>query len=178
MSNDSIVKSKETELFEHLRQEALRIEEDALFSAKAHFASAPLWRWMHILLGLPAAIGAGIAGVSAFKDQTMIAGAISIGVAALTSISTFLNPGDRASAHTAAGNSYLSLRNQARIFRTIELLSTDSAESVKPRLLKISERRDDLNSSSPLIPNWAYRKAKKRIEAGEAEYAVDQDKSN
>lgn len=153
--------------------ECQRIEEDAEYSAKSHFDAAARWRRVHLWVGLPAAILAAIAGVSAFRDYADAAGAISIIVAALASVSTFLNPGDKASTHHATGNSYLALRNQARVFRTIELVTIDSNERAVARLLDFTTRRDDLNANSPQPPRSAFERARKGIEEGEAKYKVD-----
>ena len=43
------------------------------------------------------------------------------------------------------------------------------------KLRELVERKNELNSSSPQIPPWAYKKAKVGIEAGEATFQVDKD---
>src|SRR5262245_4505588 len=102
------------------QNEAMRIEEDSLHSSKSHFEAANLWVKLHLSLGIPAAILAAIAGVSALKECPVVAGILSFAVAALSALSTFLNPSERANAHLNAGNQYMSVRNRARIFREIE----------------------------------------------------------
>ncbi len=57
-------------------RESQRIEEDALYSAKGHFEAARTWSRIHLWIGLPTAILAAVSGVSAFKDETVIAGAL------------------------------------------------------------------------------------------------------
>ena len=156
---------------EALRDEALRIEEDAQHSAKGHFVAAERWRHVHLWLGIPAAVGAGVAGVSAFASLTTAAGVVSFLVAALTATTTFLNPGGRADTHTRAGNGYIALRNKTRIYRTAQL-PNEEPKTLTKRLLELSTQRDELNGSSVQIPRWAYQEAKRRMAAGEAEYAV------
>lgn len=41
------------------------------------------------------------------------------------------------------------------------------------QLKELVERKNELNSNSPQIPGWAYRKAKAGIIAGEAKFEVD-----
>jgi hypothetical protein len=103
--------------------ECERIEEDAEHSGKAHFNAAASWARVHLWLGLPTAVLAAIAGVSAFKQHPELAGVLAILVAAITAATTFLNPSGRASAHQTAGNQFLTLRNQTRVFRTVTLAS-------------------------------------------------------
>ena len=156
-----------------IADEASRIEEDSLHSAKGHFEAARHWSRAHMWLGLPTAIIAGVAGVSALQDQTLVAGTLAIVAAALASVSTFLNPSKRAAAHHFAGTKFNSLRNRTRAFREVELHSgapiQDPAEHVK----LLGRERDELNEASPQIPRRAFERARRGIEAGEAQYEVD-----
>jgi hypothetical protein len=118
---------------------------------------------------------AAIAAASAFlkSDRNIAAGLISTLVAALSAMTTFLNPNARAAAHLKAGNNYDALHNKARIFRTIECWGGDSDSILTKKVKDLSGEKDKLNRESPQPPKWAYRTAKKGIAAGEAEYAVD-----
>jgi hypothetical protein len=154
-------------------REAQRIEEDTLHSAKGHFAVAALWTKMHFWIGIPTTVFAAWAGVSMLKNDPMLGGGLAIGVATLSALSTFLNPSGRANGHLNAGNHYIGLRNQARVFREIELLASDDRKEQTARLLQLGARRDELNVASPQIPAWAYKRAKAGIGAGESQYVVD-----
>ncbi|MCU7806885.1 MAG: SLATT domain-containing protein [Candidatus Thiodiazotropha sp. (ex Semelilucina semeliformis)] len=157
---------------ENLRVEALRIEEDSTYSSKAHYEAARRWGKIYLWLGIPTAIIAGVSGVSAFEEQTLLAGVAAIIAAALASISTFLNPSEKAQAHYTAGFKFTALKNNARIFREIELNDSNS-KNPKSDLLKLSSERHSINEVSPQIPRWAFEKARKGIEEGESTYAVD-----
>ncbi|MEM2991332.1 MAG: SLATT domain-containing protein [Halobacteria archaeon] len=170
-----------------------RIEEDSLYSAKAHFYAAQFWTNLHLWIGIPSAVLAAIAGASAlsrFDNHNIVAGVLSLIVAALTAIATFINPRDKASAHQKAGNEYNSLRNKVGMFYRIEIdtveiahvgsaeIATEDIELTKGKTLldelkELSNKRDELNKESPQIPKWAYKKAKKGINAGEATYRSD-----
>lgn len=158
-----------------LINEAKRIEEDTLFSAKGHFCAARGWTNIHLWLGGSSAILAAIAGASAlskFDYHNIIAGVLSIIVATATALITFLNPSKRASIHQESGNKYKALRNNARIFYDIEINTLDEKNNAE-NLKKLNDQRNKLNLESPQIPRWAFKKARKGIEDGEAEYKVD-----
>ena len=162
---------------EKIINEAKRVEEDSLYSAKGHFEAANRWINVYFWIGIPTACLAAIAGASAlsqFDYHNTIAGFLSIIVAAFTAITTFLNPNERATFHKNAGNMYNSLRNRARIFYQIECGGTKADEELIDRLRELTDLRDELNQNSPQIPRWAYEKAKRGIKAGEADYKVDE----
>ena len=74
-------------------KEAKRIEEAVLFSSKGQFAAAHFWTNFHLIIGVPVVLLAAIAGASAlakFDPDHLWAGILSIIVAALTAVQTFL----------------------------------------------------------------------------------------
>lgn len=161
---------------DNILREAKRIEEDSLYSAKAHFIVANFWTNIHLLIGVPTAILAAIAGVSAlsqFDGSNIIAGILSIMVVASTGVATFLNPNEKANSHLNAGNSYNSLRNKARIFQEIDSYVEKPDKELIMQLKELTIRRDEFNQIFPQIPRWSYNKAKKSIENGESVYKVD-----
>lgn len=163
----------DNELLKEYRREAARIEEDSLHSSKGHYNASARWQDVHLWIGIPNAILAAIAGVSAFKGCDLLAGALALSVAAITAVSTFLNPGDRSAAHTRCGGEYHSLRNRARIFINIVSKQCDSRDEISSKFEELAFKRDELNATSPQIPRWAFEKAKAGIDAGEAEYRGD-----
>lgn len=163
-------------LVEQIVREAQRVEEDSLYSAKGHFVAARGWRSFHFIIGVPTAILAAVAGASALSQMSnggIVAGVLAIIVTALTAVSTFLNPNEKAAAHLNAGNRYNSLRNRARIFREIEVSSGEPEGALLKRLNEMAAQRDELNQNSPPIPRWAFRGARSSIAKGEATYQVD-----
>lgn len=161
---------------EKIIDEAKRIEEDSLYSSKGHLIAANFWRKCHLWLGIPSSILAAIAGgfaLAKFESLAVLAGILAIIVTALTTISTFLNPNEKANCHLNSGNQFNELKNKSRIFYEIEPSLQSSDEELAAKLDELARRRDDLNMSSPQIPRQAYDKAKKSIEKGEADYTVD-----
>lgn len=160
---------------EKIINEAKRIEEDSLYSAKGHFCTGQRWNRLHLWLGTISVAFSAIAGASAlsqFDYHNVIAGVISIIVAGLTAVITFINPNDRASIHRRSGNMYSSLKNDARIFYDIEVNKLDDKKAVED-LKILNNRRSKLNLESQIIPDWAFKKARKGIENGEAKYKID-----
>jgi len=168
----------EQKMKQKIFKEAKRIEEDCLFSARGHFCAAQRWATIHLWLGIPAATLAAIAGASSlsqFSNHNIIAGIIAIAVSALTAVATFLNPNEKATNHRYAGDQYNNLRNNVRLLAEIELdLAIDDKE-ILAELKDINRKRNEFSLKLPLIPRWAYRKAKKGIEKGEAKYEIDKE---
>ncbi len=161
---------------ENIIKEAKRVEEDSMYSAKGHFVAANFWTNFHLWIGIPTAILAAIAGASAlsqFDNHNIIAGILAIIVTALTAVTTFLNPNEKANSHRNAGNKYNSLRNKARIFCEIDCCREDSDQEFAKQLKELAKQRNELNQNNPQIPRWAYKKARKGIEEGETKYKVE-----
>ena len=156
--------------------ESKRIEANCLYTSKGHFAAAQFWTNFHLWIGIPTVILAAIAGITAFAkldENNILAGVLSIIVVVLTAITTFLNPKERANTYLISGNNYDSLLTKARIFWTIDCREEKSEQVLTEKLKDLSERRDKLNREAPQVPTWAYKKAKKGIEEGEADYGID-----
>lgn len=157
--------------------ELQRIEEDCLHSGKAQFNAADRWRGYHYWLGLPSVVLSAVAGGAFLKSEPMVAAALSVVVTVLTALMTFLKPADRAAAHKSSGDQYLSLRNDARVFRQIRLLHVCDDQAAIEGLDEFTKRRNELNTSSLPFARRDYEKARDGIDRGEAAHRVDQGKS-
>jgi SMODS and SLOG-associating 2TM effector domain family 4 len=159
-------------------REAKRIEEALLYSSRGHFTAARLWSNFHLWIGIPMVLLSAIAGASAlaeFDHNHVIAGILSIIIAALSGVMTFLNPNAKAAAHQTAGNKYDSLMNKVRMFWSIDCWRDESDDVLTEKVKYLSEQKDVLNNTCPQPPNWAYKIAKRGIAAGEADYEVDKE---
>lgn len=165
MNSDTII--------EALKKEAERIDEDCIHSAKSHFNASDIWKRRHYWLGIPAIIMGASAGAAIIKDYQEIAGVLSLGATVLTALLTFLKPTEIASSHKSVADQYLALRNDARIFREVELLEDGDVVALPDKLKSLAERRNELNQSSPDIPRNAFEKARKGIDEGENQYRID-----
>lgn len=159
-----------------LRREAERLEEDTLYSSKGHFNAEDTWVRRNYWLGVPATILGAVAGATLIKSQPEWATAFTLLASLLTGLMTFLKPNERAALHRAAASQFLSLRNEARFFREIELLQSDRLDELTERLKALSTVRNELNLKSPSIPRRAFVAARKGIAEGEATHKVDKEK--
>jgi hypothetical protein len=165
--------SKDENLLVELVKEAGRVKEDAEHSAKGHFEAARVWGNCNKWIGVTATVLAAVAGASALAEYGVASAGIAVVVAILTGLLTFLKPSECASRHLKAGNAYNGVRNDARIFANIECHETALGGDLKEQLADLNSRRNVLNTDSPQIPRWAYKKGKAGIDAGEAHYRVD-----
>ena len=155
-----------------LQRESLRLDEDCSYSSRGHFEAERFWSCVNHWIGVPAALVGGAASVSAFQQETLLAGSLAVVAAALAALATFLNPSARAAEHHAVGTKYLSLRNESRFLRETWPNPSDVIP-FRDELASLVKRRNELNESSPPIPRHAFKAARKRIEGGEAKYEVD-----
>jgi len=86
---------------------------------------------------------------------------------------TFLNPNEKATKHTSVGNAYDALMNKVRIFWSIDCWRDESEAVLTNELKDLSNQKDKLNQGAPQPLPFAYRRAKKGIDAGEGKYEVD-----
>lgn len=159
-----------------IKTEIERLEEDCIHSGKSHFNAGARWTRYNTLIGLPSVILSALAGTAFFKDYGAVAGVMASVAAVLTALMTFLKPAERASEHKQAGDQYLTLRNDARIFREIEIDHACDTPAAIAALSGFTKRRNELNQASRQFSDGDRRKARAGIEAGEATHIVDKDK--
>ena len=158
---------------EKIADELQRMEEDCTHSGKAHFNAADRWARWNYLFGIPSVILSTAAGAAFFKDYPILAGTMTLVVAVLTSLMTFLKPGEKSSQHKSSGDQYLALRNNSRVYREIELSAVADDKTAFEALSGLTTRRDELNQASPAFSRADFEKARAGIEQGEAKHAVD-----
>lgn len=163
-----------SDLVAKIRAELLRMEEDCIHSGKSHFNACARWTKWNYLFGIPSVILSALAGTAFFKDYSIVAGIMAAFVTVLTALMTFLKPAERASNHKNAGDQYLSLRNDTRVFRDIEITQFEDDESAIVGMSGLTKRRNELNQASPQFANKDFQKARTGIDKGEALHAVDQ----
>ena len=160
-----------------LGSEALRIEEDALFSGKGHYNACGPWQSRHRWLGGASAVFSAVAAgvASQHGAPPLLVVTLSVLAAALTSVITFLKPNEEADRHRRSGDAHFAIKNRARILRTVELEANSAIEEKLVEALKaLSADLAAARSSAPPIPDGAYKKAKDDIEVKmAADYRVD-----
>ena len=158
---------QERSLRARILEEAQRVEHDVVYSAKGHYEAATGWNRFHLMVGIPTVVCSAVAGASAlaqFPNHTLFAGGLALLVAALTAVSTFLNANRQAAAHQQVGTHYNALRNAIRLFCNVEVPDASDEQALIQQVKTFAKQRDELNVSSPPIPRWAYRQAKREME--------------
>lgn len=169
----------DTTLRAALNDEAKRLIVDSTYTGRGHQAAGGRWAVYNNWLGLPTAVAsallAGGAGVSAVTESRPgLTAGLAFGAAILSAAHGFLRPAERAEEHSLKGNRFIALRNEARLFREIELRSNPDKDDLTTRLTELRKRYADLNETPPLhIPRRDYETAKRGIEAGESSYEND-----
>ncbi|WP_299714519.1 SLATT domain-containing protein [Tardiphaga sp.] len=156
-----------------IRNELSRMEEDCTHSGKAHFNANMRWTRWNYVFGVPSIVLSAAAGTAFFKDYASAAGMMATCVTVLTALMTFLKPSERASEHKNSGDQYLSLRNDARVFREIEIELIVEEPAAVAGMNSLTTRRNELNQASPQFSASDFQRAKAGVDAGEALHAVD-----
>lgn len=162
-----------SEIIEACETESKRIEEDAEHSFKGHYNASALWTKVHYCVGVPLVIFSAWVGADALSSNPNFSGYLALLSAALASAQTFINPAEKSEKHKTAGDDYLALRNNTRLFRE-NLLKSLTENEAQRDLLSFSQKRNDLARMSPVIPRCRYLLAKKDIDAGLAKYRADE----
>lgn len=162
-----------SQILKAIKDEALRVEEDSLYSARGHWEASKPWAHAHFWIGIPLTLASAGSGISAMNDMPHVAACIAFIVAAGTGLATFLAPSQRHQRHADSGNAYKALHNQARIFRAIECELGGPESELLEQLKEFDKIRNSLNAASPVIPRKAFERARQGIEAGEANYLAD-----
>lgn len=152
-------RSEPTEILEQL-------EQDCLYTAKAHYNAERTWSNRHYALGIVLTVVAAAVGTNLLKNVQYISEVASALVAVLGAVTTFLKPSELALRHRSAGNMHLALRNEIRWNKLNSLTGTDAINLVE----RLTNDRNNLLAKSPAIPIAAYTEAKRGIENGEATY--------
>jgi hypothetical protein len=155
--------------------ELARIEEGAEYSSNSQFEQAKLWRGTNLVLGVPAAVLAAVAGATALASTTgrVAAGILALCAAGLGAVMTTLNAARRAEQAHVAGNAYLGLRNDARRLRTIDL-PAQPVDEARQALEELTGRETEINNGAPIPSRLAFRLGKRNIARGGTTYRVDQ----
>ena len=178
-----MTQSAESSTSEALRHaltiEAKKLIVNSTYAGQGHLEESSRWSWWDSWLGVPATLGTTLlaagASVSALLDaQPLVTATIALLATACSTIRVFFKTEDLTQSHGLKGNQYLSLRNEARIFKNLELLSAHNGEELQAHLKDLWQRYNALNELPPLrYSRHSYEAAKRNIAAGEQDYEND-----
>lgn len=155
-------------------REASRIEESCKVSAQNQFEQAKRWQRTNTLLGIPSAALAAVAGATGLTVATgrVPASLLALLAGAVGAVNATLNLGRRIEQAHSVANGYLSLQQDARIMREIDLLAL-SYDDARQRLTELVGRQQELNGTAPIPSRRLYKRAQRNIEEGGQTYEVD-----
>jgi hypothetical protein len=159
-------------LRDEFRKEAHRLLEDALYTYKGHYDAEVHWQRWHFKLGIPATTLGALAGLSLVKTDSLATLTFVLGSASLTGALTIVNPADRAARSRSAAEAWHAQHDRLRQWLNMDLPRLDDI-SARLAVDGFAQDKARLNKTSPPIPDSARRRARKGIEEGEAQHAVD-----
>lgn len=163
-----------TDALETARVEIERLEEDLLYTEKAHLAAASTLRKVHTRLGVFATVTAAASVAAIVAESTAwVPGILALVASISSAVLTFVKPDERATQHLQAGRALGSLRVRMRQFRTLGLLHGMAPDAVRESVASLSEDKAAADAAAPALSDRAFVRGKKAIEAGRFDHAVD-----
>lgn len=158
-----------------LKNESLRLYEELEYTFKAHFIMAKRLGSLNLWIGIPSIILSVVAGCLALTKLVpyfeVFAGITGFAAATFTALLVFLRPVDKHERYGKYGNEYRALMEDIRRFFEIEFYTEKPDNELKIFLDALLSKKKRFDVNSPLLPDWALRKAKKRIELEKTKYA-------
>lgn len=167
------------DLIREIRKEANRVLIDAEYTGRQHMLYANRLRCLNMWLGIPGPlIGAAASGGAALSVLLGWAGVWTATLAFLGAITaaiySFFRPDEQAIRHSAKGAACIAIRNEARRFMNIDLLTGVSIEILTDRVRDLGSRYDALRGQEPTgLPGWTYPRIREQIAAGNYNYEDD-----
>jgi len=163
------------DVVETAKAEIERLEEDVLYTEKAHFAAAATLHKVHTRLGVFATFGAAasVATIIA-KSSTWVPGLLALAASIASAVLTFVKPDERGTQHLQAGRALGALRVRMRQFRSLELVDDVAPQDVRESIASLSQEKAIAHAGAPVLSDRAFKRGKKAIEAGLFDHAADQ----
>jgi hypothetical protein len=150
------------------RDELARLQEDILYTEKAHFAAADRARLAHLSLGIVATVSSAAAAATIVGDTGPTLPAVLALVGTLASaLLTFLKPEQVAQQHLAAGRDLGAIRVQARQVANLDLGRVDDA---RPVIRDLAEQKAAVDRAAPGVGNRAFERGRKKISSGDFDH--------
>lgn len=145
------------------------MQQDLLWTEKAHFETAAHYARLHLWLGITATVAAAFAAASVIADAVpVVSGSAAVLAAIASSIVTFLKPQDTEQKHLTAGRRLGALRVKVRQALTLDLHPGQPEQGDAWRRLAstLAEEKGKIDADAPGTSNRAFRAARAKIEAG------------
>lgn len=150
------------------RDELARLQEDILYTEKAHFAAADRASLAHLSLGIVATVSSAAAAAAIVGDTGPTLPAVLALVGTLASaLLTFLKPEQVAQQHLAAGRDLGAIRVQARQVANLDLGRVGDA---RPLVRDLAEQKAAVDRAAPGVGNRAFERSRKKISSGDFDH--------
>ena len=152
-----------------MADELKSIQEDLLWTEKAHFATAASYARLHLTLGILATVAASVAAATVISENSP---AVAVSAAVISAIAsavvTFLKPQEAEQRYLSAGRQLGALRVRVRHVIHLDLHSDQSEEPEvwRAKVKELAEDKAKIDAESPGTSNRAFRTARKKIQAG------------
>jgi hypothetical protein len=100
-----------------------------------------------------------------YPEVAFIAGCVSITVAVLSGVTTFLNPNKREASHLAAAHGFDKINSDARVFWSVECWLEVSETILTAKLKEFIDRKNELNGKSPQILTGLIKRPRRALRA-------------
>lgn len=150
--------------------EFCRIEEICARAAWAQWETVRIWRVINLGLGSCAVVSAGVAGsvVLAGDRLPVLAGALALVAALLTTVISMVGPARKENQAVEAAKAYQSAETAARQARQVDLPGYTFPQA-RQSLGELTERWHAANRSATPVPRWVNRRAGRRTYTGTTE---------
>ncbi|ERT03694.1 hypothetical protein M595_2161 [Lyngbya aestuarii BL J] len=137
--------------------------------SRAHVLVSIRWSNTHLYIGIPSTVFAALAGVQAISElgQTgsnsgkIIQIILSVLVAGLAPLLTFLNPNERANNNQTASRVYEQIGDRYDAFLLRCLVERRSLTQELDELVQLNLSYSEEKKALPLTPEWAFQQAKR-----------------
>lgn len=152
-------------MHEPLLKECARVEENSIYSAETHHVMAKRQDLLYTTTQLVPALAAAAMGTLAIGQVVPSwVGVVATVAAVVTAVGTVLNPQRSFFQHLFAAKSFTVMKHDARAARDQAPSLTDEQASCLSASLH--ERYNDLVRTAPPTEDWAFNKARLRIQSG------------
>ncbi|MFD6165195.1 SLATT domain-containing protein [Oerskovia sp. NPDC060287] len=150
------------------------LQEDLLWTEKAHFARAETLSRVNFWIGLVGTVSAATAvGAIVTERSPLIASLAALAAAIASGLLTFLKPPDLEKRHLDAGRRLGALRVRVRQAIRFDVPPGSSTPTHELRALArtFADEKAEIDADSPATSGRAFSAARKKIEAGHFEHA-------
>ena len=149
--------------------ELQKMEEDMLYTEKAHFVAAEELKRVHLCIGLIATVSAAASVTSIVASgPQVISGTLALIAALASATLTFVKPDEKAAQHLVAARTLGAVRVKARQHREIDLhpQRPEDVTAWRRYVEQIGEAKSEVDGAAPSLSERRFRKGRAKIGAG------------